>query len=176
MWLKLELEGITLQFQIHNYKKVAKEDWDAVWCRTDLKLQAGDWLNLRSLNTENLLASEVDSLRDSIEDLLCDRLSQINEIRFIEPDLVFALYPRKNKRDDPNVIYVKPGSEIIDVNMDFIVNLYDEERALTGNMIGLAFDRSDLEKVLTYLKLVTQDIEISDGEVQKLIADGTLHM
>jgi len=43
---------------------------------------------------------------------------------FIEPDFNFELFQKHKITDeDPDVIYVKPGHELIDISADWIVNL-----------------------------------------------------
>ena len=175
MWLKLNLEDINFHFQINKYRKSTRENWDCEWCRVDLTLQSRDWLNYQIHDAETMLATEVEELRDGIDALLRDGLEEPKEITCIEPDFEFQLHPKADVRNNPDVIYVKPGHEIIDIDMDLVLSFWDDDGALTANRMILAFDREDLEKLLCYLRLITGLVDENDEQVQSLIADGSLY-
>lgn len=54
MWLKLDLDGIIFQLQICGYRPSTTEKWDSQWCRIDLSLTSGHWLNYIIENDEVL--------------------------------------------------------------------------------------------------------------------------
>lgn len=173
MWFKLDLDGIIFLFRILQYKPSTKENWDEEWCRVDLHLQAGDWLNYRLVSNEILLSSEVEDLRDGIDALLHDRLGKPEELECIEPDLVFHFNPKMDARDNPRVLYVKPGNEIVDIDMEMIISFWNG--GLTANRMVLGFDRSDMEKLLCYLRYVTGSLSKDSSDVAKLVVEGTLY-
>lgn len=75
---------------------------------------------------------------------------------FIEPDFNFELFPKhKIKDENSDVIYVKPGHELIDVSADWIVNLWNEG-ALTSNSFSVAMDREDITQLRDYLRTVLE--------------------
>ena len=96
-------------------------------------------------DAEILLACEVESLEKILTELLEDKLQQTKSLySFIEPDFNFELFPKhKIKDENPDVSYVKPGHELIDVSADWIVNLW-HEGALTANSFSVAMDREDI--------------------------------
>ena len=104
---------------------------------------------------EILLACEVESLEKILTELLEDKLQQTKRLySFIEPDFNFELFPKHKITDeDPDVIYVKPGHELIDVSADWIVNLWNEG-ALTANSFSVAMDREDITQLRDYLRTV----------------------
>ena len=174
MRLFLNLGGIEFIFQIERYRQSSRERWDVEWCQVELSLQAGNWLNFQLGPTEAMLCTEVEELRDRIDDLLKSKLMEPMSIEFIEPDFEIHLYPETDCRTNPNVLYVRPGHELIDVNMDWVVQFWDDTGALTANRLLLSFDRKDLETLLCYLCFVTGVIDRDDALVQKLIAEDCL--
>lgn len=175
MWFRLNLEGIDFHFRISKYQKSTKENWDDEWCRIDLTLQAPDWLNYRIVYAETMLAAEVEHIRDKINDLLHDKLSKPETIECIEPDFVFHLHPKEDIRNNPDVLYVKPGFEIADIDMDFQVTFWDRDGALSSNRLMLSFIREDLEMLLCYFQYITGIVDDNDEMVQRLLSEGHLY-
>ena len=108
-------------------------------------------------DAEILLACEVESLEKILTQLLEDKLQQTKSLySFIEPDFNFELFPKhKIKDENPDVIYVKPGHEFIDVSADWIVNLW-HDGALTANSFSVAMDREDITQLRDYLRTVLE--------------------
>ncbi len=176
MWLKLDLGGIDFRFRIEKYKKSTRENWDVEWCDVDLMLKSQEWLNYNIVSDECLLSIEVEELCDKIEALLNDKLEEPERIRCVEPDLEFRLYPKYNIRNNPDVVYIKPGSNtIVDVCMKLIVSFWHKNGGLTANELILAFDRKDLEKLYCYLKYVIGIITEEDETLQKLMTEGIIY-
>lgn len=175
LWFRLDLEGIDLHFRISKYRKSTKENWDCEWCDVDLTLQSNRWLDYHINSAEVMLSNEIEMLRDTIDALLNDKLDEIDTLECIEPDFQFIFYPKQDVRKNPRVLYVKPGYEISDVDMDFAVTFWDREGALSANRLMLSFDRLDLERLLIYLQLVTGIISEDDEMVNKLVSEGCLY-
>ena len=173
MWFKLDLDGIVLQLRITGYKEPTVERWDCEWCRVDLTLQSGDWLDYHVGPTELLVAAEVKDLRDCIDALLTDRIEKPKELGFIEPDLEFQFTPKQDARENPRVLYVRPGSEIVDIGMEMVVYFWND--GLTDNRLIVSFIREDLEKLLCYLQYVTGSISKDSTEVANLLAEGYMY-
>lgn len=66
MWLYLDLDGIDFHFRIENFRASSAENWDSEWCKVDLTLQAGNWLNYQQVSSETMLCKEVESIRNQI--------------------------------------------------------------------------------------------------------------
>lgn len=145
MWLKLDLSGIKLSMQIRNYRKVSDDDWDSVWCKTDFAFVSDEWLNYRKDNDEVFLAREIEDLAKSLDDLLNDRLNAPTEFNCIEPDFNFILNPKKDLRLDPKVLYVRPGCEIVDIDMEWKISFLDE--GLTDNYLSQPVEKGHLSVV-----------------------------
>ena len=175
LWLRLDIGGIDLHFRISHYRKSTEEKWDTQWCEIDLTLQASNWLNYHISSSEIMLSLEVESLRDGIKALLNDELSEVDTHECIEPDFQFVLYPKQDVRNNPGVLYVKPGFEIADVDMEFVVTFWDRDGALSSNRLVLSFGRRELERLLLYLQLVTGLISENDEMITNMISEGSLY-
>lgn len=175
MWLRLNLEGVDFHFRISKYRKSTRENWYDEWCEIDLTLQSHEWLNYQIVSDETMLATEVEDVRDKINDLLHDKLDKPEKIECIEPDFTFLLHPKEDIRNNPDIIYVKPGCEIFDIDMDFQVSFWDRDGCLSSNRLLLSFGREDLEKLLCYFNYVTGTVDDKDEMVQKLLSDGILY-
>lgn len=165
MWIKLDLDGIDFHFQITGYRKCNRDNWDEQWCKVEVTLQSPCWIDYQ-ISSDILLSCEVEELRDSIEKLIQDSLTEQEELEFVEPDLTFVLNPKKDLRETGNYSYITPGHEILDIDADLHVHFWNG--GLTANYISLCFDRSDLEKLLVYLRLTTNLITEQSPEVQNL--------
>ena len=173
MWLKLNLDGIVLSLRIRQYKKVEADDWDSTWCKTDFSFISESWLKYIKEDDEVLLAREVDELLEALEKLLTDQLHEPTEFTCIEPDFIFELNPKEDLRKNPRYLYIRPGCEIADIDLEWKVFFWHE--GLTGNYLSVALARPDIECLRTYLKVVTGQLSENDAEVQSLIAKGILY-
>ena len=109
-------------------------------------------------NAEMLAMCDLLYLRDKLYDLLNDKIEKEEMISFMEPDLDFHLYPKFDKRNDPNIIVFNEEYAIRDIYVDFIVNLTDEDGVYTGERIIIWFDRDLIVLIHDYLnKLLSQE-------------------
>ena len=172
MWLRLDLSGIELSLQIRNYAKPLKDDEDSTWCKTDFSFVSSGWLNYRKENDEVFLAWEIEALAKSLDDLLNDRLESPAEFNCIEPDFNFILNPKNDLRLDPKVLYVRPGCEIVDIDMEWKISFWHE--GLTDNYLSVTLDRPHIECLLLYMRLVMGEVEENSPEIQALVRNGIL--
>lgn len=174
MWLKLNLDGIIVSLRIQQYRKTDRSNWDDVWCKVDFSFCSEPWLNYHKEYEEILLAREVDSLSDALEKLLNNQLNEPTEFPCIEPDFVFNLNPKEDVRNNPRLVYVRPGYEIVDIDMEWQVNFWDDG-CLTANYLTVVLGREEIEYLLTYLKIVTGQLSEQDSQIQELIAKGIIY-
>lgn len=172
MWLKLNLSGIRLSMQIRNYRRTSEEDWLSVWCKTDFSFVADKWLNYCEDDSEVFLAREIEDLAKSLDDLLNDRLTAPTEFNCIEPDFNFILNPKKDLRLDPKVLYVRPGCETVDIDMEWKISFWHD--GLTANYLSVTLNRTDIESLLLYLRLVMGEVRESSPEIKALISKGVI--
>ena len=172
MWLKLDLSGINLSMQIKNYRKTSEEDWLSVWCKTDFSFVADKWLNYCEDDSEVFLAREIEDLAKSLDDLLNGRLDAPTEFNCVEPDFNFVLNPKKDLRLDPKVLYVRPGCEIVDIDMEWKISFWHD--GLTANYLPVTLDRTDIESLLLYLRLVMGEVKENAPEIKALMSKGII--
>lgn len=174
MWLKLNLEGIVVNLRIRQYTKPDKNNWDYTWCKVDFSFCSNPWLDYKKENCEVLLAQEVDDLIEALENLLSDKLSEPSEFSFVEPDFVFNLSPKEDLRNNPRILYVRPGCEFSDIYIEWQVHFWDEG-GLTANFLTVTLGQEEIEYLLTYLKTVTGELSEQDSKVQELIIKGVIY-
>ena len=174
MWLKLNLDGIILSLQIRNYIKVSDDDWGSTWCKTDFSFCSEPWLNYHKTNDEVFLASEIDDLAHMLKDLLDGSLTESIEFNCIEPDFNFFFHPKYDVRNDPKVVYVKPGHEIADIDMEWRVSFWNGG-GLTANYLSVTLNRDDIENLFLYLQLVMSKVSENDPAVVQRIKDNIIY-
>lgn len=154
MCLKLNLGDIIVTFKVSGYHKNRTNDWDAEWCKIDLTLQAGDWLNYRIINDETLLCCEIDSIVSDLTALKWNAFEDIKIAHFIEPDFEFRYVPGKRK---------------MAYTVSWIINFWDNKKALTSNFIHLELDAMDIANLLNYLRHIQSE---SKKEYVPITGDG----
>lgn len=157
MAFNLNVDGMEIYLNINGYEKTNSDNWDSTWCQVDFSFMFPDCINYSKNNDEVLLACEIESLENGLTNLLENRIDKKTLLSFIEPDFNFELYPRHLITDeDPNVIYVRPGYESIDVSANWIVNLWSCG-ALTDNYFSVALGRDDITQLRDYLRSVLSE-------------------
>lgn len=170
MRLKMDICGIELQFKVYGYAPSVHENWDDQWCRCDLTLTSGNWLNYRKVMDEVLLSCEIERIAELLQKLLNGELDEMTELEFIEPDFQMTLCPQRDLRDDPRYLSVQPGHEIVDIYMDWRVYFWDD--GLTNNFLSVTFVREDIEKLLIYLQYVMRKRKADCPEMTALRNEG----
>ena len=172
MWLNLDLQGILVNLQIHNYQKVPKDDC-GTWCKVDFSFVTKPWLSYGNENDEILLCSEVDEIITILEKLVADQLQEPTEFGCVEPDFSFRFYPKKDLRNDPKYTYVAPGHEIVDVSMEWEVTLWND--GYTANRLVLTLKRQKIEQLLSYLQLIAGRVSPYDPAIHQLMEKRTIY-
>lgn len=168
LWLKLNLDGIKLLFKIAGYGRKTG-DWCDEWCDVEVSIIADNWLHYTQ-SGELLLACEVRDLLAQFEDLISNKILEPKELEFVEPDFTIKLNPQKDLRNDLAHPYVAEVHEFVDIDAEFKVFFWDD--VLTANYLSLCLDREDILAFVTYLKLVTKQINKDDPEAHALMKNG----
>lgn len=90
----------------------------------------------------------------------------------MEPDFNFVLNPKKDLRLDPKVLYVRPGCEIVDIDMEWKISFWHD--GLTANYLSVTLDRTDIESLLLYLRLVMGEVKENAPEIKALMSKGIM--
>lgn len=171
MWVKLNLQGMQLEFKVEKY--IPNQTIDGEWTEISFNFKFQNIIQYSTNRDELLLSSEIDDIRDYMEKLLHDKLYEVERYKCIEPDFEFIFKPKYDVRNDPNVIWVKPGNEIEDIKMKLKVNLWNE--GLTSNYFSTSFDREEIEIFYLYLSLITNKISKNDARVNELLKLGIIY-
>ena len=139
------------------------------WCNVSMNYQSGEWLDYVVDRQQLLLSDEVDDLQSALSRFLNDEFMNAAVLGFAEPDIEFILYPKRDVRDDPNLLYISPEADPIqDIIMDLRVSFWNG--GLTANYLSLCMDREDIEMLHKYLMLVTEKIDVDSEDIQKMIS------
>lgn len=170
MWLKIDLDGINFQLEITNYTQLEdRSDYPEEWCNVSMKYQSGEWLDYVVDRQQLLLSDEVDDLQSALSRFLNDEFMNAEVLGFAEPDIEFILYPKRDVRADPNLLYISPDADpILDILMDLRVSFWNG--GLTANYLSLCMDREDIEMLHKYLMLVTEKMDVDSKDIQKMIS------
>ena len=153
----LDIDDTGFEFKIRNYNPNHNEsNWDDLWCNITVIIKNKYFRYVKSCD-ELLLSCEIDKIKKNLKALLDDKIKQEEEINFIEPDLSMILHPKRNCKENPKLVYIREGYEIIDIRMEFILNLTDNERAYTGQKYIIPFNREEIQQLYEYL--LSSDIE-----------------
>lgn len=172
MWFKLDLCGIEMNIRIKGYTPSDKDKWDYQWCDVDFSFIGGTWLKYQRDDDEVLLSCEVEELAEALDNLLKDKVPEIQTIECIEPDFNFILHPKRDLRDDPKYTYIQKGFEIADIYMEMKIFFWHE--GLTDNHLSIAFDRLDIQYLRNYLFLVVGKLDKEDEEIVDMFEKGIL--
>lgn len=171
MWIKFDLQGMLFNLKIEGYKPY--QDVDGQWTNDSFSFKFQDTINYKKDNYEAILSCEVDDIIKYLKELLDDKMTESKEYGCIEPDFEFVFSPKFDVRNDPNCLYAKPGTEIIDIDLQLKVNLWDD--GLTNNYFSTTFGREEIEQLYIYLMLISNRIKKDDEQVQKLIDKGIIY-
>ena len=128
---ELDLEGTRFEFELENYKKSTKENWDVEWCVVTARVYS-DVLKY-SLHSSCLLCCEVELLYQKLVELENGEIVDTTEIENIEPDFEYLL------------CHVASGVYY----MEWKFNLWNEG-CLTANSITITLNEEDIKKLREY--------------------------
>lgn len=144
MRFEMATEDIQFSLEIRGWKPPTRENRHDDWCKCDLRVKVGDYLDYSVLDDEFLEFPDVVRLGSCLEKLLCGEFSEDELIFFTEPDLSFELHPK-----------FMLGSEECDVSAELMIALRRSDTNYNGAVLTLPLERSDIESLLEYLKGVT---------------------
>lgn len=78
---------------------------------------------------------KLDELTDTLADLIDNKIQEVKETSFIEPDFVFELYPKVEPKDKSHHFYIKLGFEIFDIYLEWRIYTWNE--CFTGNNLTI---------------------------------------
>lgn len=136
------IEDIEFSLEIRDY--IAPPDtfrWDDNWCKCDLRVKIGDYLDYSVTDDEFIASCEVKALSGELEKLLNGELTADKSLGFVEPDLTFDLHPKFTL-----------GSEECDVSAELMIALRRPDTNYNGAVLTLPLERENIRSLLNYLK------------------------
>lgn len=143
MGFKMTTDNIEFSLEIRGWEQPSKENRSDDWCKCDLRVRIGDYLDYSVLDDEFLEFPDVVRLAGRLDSLLNGEISKDEFVFFVEPDLTFELRPRTTF-----------GSEELDVSAELMIALRRPDTNYNGAVLTLPFERGDIESLLGYLKEV----------------------
>ena len=172
MKLRLDLSGIIVQLQIRDYDPGLKDDRFNAWCKVDFSFSSEPWLNYEQNDAEVFVSYEVSDLYFILKRLLCDELTEIEELDMREPDFNFTLHPKFDIRNNPSVADVAPGHQIIDMFMDWRVCFW--HNGLTPNYLSVSLERKEIQYLCNYFGLVIGQLSETNPAILNMLDTGVL--
>lgn len=145
--LRIKADGTYFKFAISNYtnKKNNDENW------TNNYIMVYNHYFKYKKNAELLTSAEVENLLYELQLLIDDKINEIEEVEFLEPDIKFVLYPKINLWDTGKYEYIKEGYEVQDVFIEVNINLTDDDGVYTGQKYVIPFSRDGITYFVDYL-------------------------
>lgn len=67
---------------------------------------------------------------------------------------------------------MRPGCEIVDIDMEWKISFWHD--GLTANYLSVTLDRTDIESLLLYLRLVMGELQKTAPEIKVLMDKGII--
>ena len=148
MAFEMKTEDIEFSLEIRGWQQPSKENRSDDWCKCDLRVRVGDYLDYSVLDDEFLEFPDVVRFASCLEKLLCGKYFEDEFVCFTEPDLSFELHPKTTL-----------GSDELDVCAELMIALRRPDTNYNGAVLTLPLDRKDLEVLQKYLNGVTNSAQ-----------------
>lgn len=153
-WLEMDISGVNVKLQIKGYVKPTQENWCDNWPLCSYRFSS-NMFDFHCNDEAVLLAAEVNQLCSSLTDLLENKVSDIYELDFVEPNFAFRYFPKKDLRTDPRFVYVAPGHEIEDIYLEWKIFLWDTG-CPTEHYVAVILYREEIQALRDYLLSVME--------------------
>ena len=130
--MDVKLNNGFTEFKFDINRIVNKESED--WCSMQISVK-NEFFNYKN-EGELLLFSEVEEIKNYLEQLLNGKLEEEEQLDFTEPDLELNLYP------SDNVEYI-----LLDIKFNLI-----EQGELSADYYNLCLDKKEIDELYSYLK------------------------
>lgn len=130
--MDVKLNNGFTEFKFDINRIVNKESEE--WCSMQISVK-NEFFNYKN-EGELLLFSEVEEIKNYLEQLLNGKLEEEEQLDFTEPDLEINLYP------SDNVEYI-----LLDIKFNLI-----EQGELSADYYNLCLDKKEIDELYSYLK------------------------
>ena len=156
------IDGMELMLKIRGYQFSTDDNYDDAWCECDFRFHFEGVVDYHREKYEVLLSSEVDILDEKLTELLEGKISETSYTSMTEPDFIFILKPQEDLRNNPNFVYVAPGYEIKDIEMEWRVYFWHD--GLTENYLSVTLFRDDIVALRDYIRSIRLSEKRPEGK------------
>lgn len=149
MLFERKVGGIDIVLRIDDYEPPEMHQFGTHWCDCGYSFSFRNIINYYKQHDEILMPAEVDYLAESLTALLEDKIDAPDEVKMVEPDFVFMLYPKEDLRNNPKYAYIAPGHEIQDIYAEWRIYFWDD--GLTENFLTITLCREDISAFRDFL-------------------------
>ena len=142
MDLEIEMQGMKIGMTITGYSGVDDEGGMSPWCKVSYSFVFNDVIRYEVEKDEILDSVEVKIIKETLDDLLEDKQTEIKNMEFTEPDWEFTFHPKINVIESGKYVYAAPGHEIEDIRLIWKINLWNE--GLTVNCFSTELWRAEI--------------------------------
>ena len=101
---------------------------------------------------------DLENIENKLSDLLNGKITKIETMEFLEPDLKIVLKPEHDIRNDGKYDYIKPGNEIEDIKAEFMLFPFINN-VMTEQYYLMPLYREDIEGLVNYLAKALPQLE-----------------
>ena len=142
---KVLIADTVLEFSVEQYEITKSYDWSSI--RLGVKNSYMDYSDCGEL----LQKYEVDEIIEKLEDLLDDKIVEIEELHFIEPDITMCLHPAHINLPDKMHAYVG-GHSASECCLDITLHFRESQDMYVAEEWTITLDRDEIITLLYGLK------------------------
>lgn len=152
MWIQFNLKGMLFRLKIDNYTSN-----DESYVSTAYEYEFKDIINYKRYDMEVLLCRNINILKEMVRKLLNNELKEDDFYYCYEPDFNFEFQ----------------GDRWLVINTYLWNN--EDMTQITDNKISIVLEDKKIEELYNYLKLVTNEIDINNQYIKKMISNNVIY-
>lgn len=154
MWISFNLNDMLFKLKIDKYKL---NHSDNEYVEMSYEYSFKNIINYKKDNQKVLLCKDIDNLKDIIKSLLDKTLKSDDTYYCYEPDFSFDFISGK---------WLKITT--------YLWNNDNRIGKITNNEISITLELKEIEQLYLYLKLITNEIDINNNDIKKLLKNNIL--
>lgn len=152
MWISFNLDDMLFKLKIERLNNTND------YLDISFEYQFKNIINYKKYNQKILLHNDIDIIKNKIKELLDNKLKNDDIYYCNEPDFNFEFI----------------GGKWLTINT-YLWNNDERIGQITNNKISITLELNDIRQLYLYLKLITNEIDLNDNEIKKLINNNTIY-
>ena len=152
MWISFNLDDMLFKLKIERLNNTND------YLDVSFEYQFKNIINYKKYNQKILLHNDIDIIKNKIKELLDNELKNDDIYYCYEPDFNFEFI----------------GGKWLTINT-YLWNNDERIGQITNNKISITLELNDIRQLYLYLKLITNEIDLNDNEIKKLINNNTIY-